>query len=553
MLECSGMETVKEIRQCKKCGGQFPTTLADMEFYQKMQVPPSTLCPSCRRQRRLVWRNEWSFYQRKCDLTGKPIISYISPDKPIKVYSLDAWFSDKWNSLDYGMDFDFKRPFFEQFRELLEIVPHIPLLMGDCENSEYTNYSLGNKNCYLISAADYNEDCYYCSYLMRGKNCVDCFFVTDSELCYECTDCEKCYQVFFSQRCKNCQTSIYCLNCQGCTDCIGCINLRNKSYCIFNEKYTKEDYQKKRRGLLNDMELVRGRFLDLAAAQPNKFAELINSQDCFGNNLINSKNCFYCFDLVDSQDCRYVTYGIKARDCMDLNGAPDDELLYECVASPQCYSTKFSTSCWVKSSGLTYCHLCRASQYCFGCVSLYRNSYCILNKQYSKQEYEDLVPRIIEHMKTTGEWGEFFPIHISPFAYNETAAQEYFPLTKKEANESGYPWKDFDAREYKKSSYQIPNDIKDVSESILNEVLACEECGKNYKIILQELNFHKMQSLPIPRKCPDCRRKARVALRTPWNLRKDVCSKCGIEIYTSFSPEKAKNIYCEKCYSEAVY
>jgi len=30
--------------------------------------------------------------------------------------------------------------------------------------------------------------------------------------------------------------------------------------------------------------------------------------------------------------------------------------------------------------------------------------YCILNKQYSKEEYEELVPKIIEHMQKTGEW-----------------------------------------------------------------------------------------------------------------------------------------------------
>ena len=32
-------------------------------------------------------------------------------------------------------------------------------------------------------------------------------------------------------------------------------------------------------------------------------------------------------------------------------------------------------------------------------------------------------------MMITGEWGEFFPSSLSPFGYNETVAQEYFPLT----------------------------------------------------------------------------------------------------------------------------
>jgi len=35
-------------------------------------------------------------------------------------------------------------------------------------------------------------------------------------------------------------------------------------------------------------------------------------------------------------------------------------------------------------------------------------------------------------MRSTGEWGEFFPHELSPFGYNETVAQEYFPLTEEE-------------------------------------------------------------------------------------------------------------------------
>jgi len=31
-------------------------------------------------------------------------------------------------------------------------------------------------------------------------------------------------------------------------------------------------------------------------------------------------------------------------------------------------------------------------------------------------------------MIETGEWGEFFHPSLSPFGYNETVAQEYYPL-----------------------------------------------------------------------------------------------------------------------------
>jgi hypothetical protein len=48
-----------------------------------------------------------------------------SPDKSYKVYSQDEWWSDKWDAMDYGRDFDFSRGFFEQINELIINVPII--------------------------------------------------------------------------------------------------------------------------------------------------------------------------------------------------------------------------------------------------------------------------------------------------------------------------------------------------------------------------------------------------------------------------------------------
>ncbi|MFC1749772.1 hypothetical protein ACFL2V_13305, partial [Pseudomonadota bacterium] len=364
--------------KCKKCQQQFEVTEIDRQFYTKMDVPEPTHCNTCREQRRLVWRNEWNLYKRKCDLTGKDIISYISPDKSYKVYGLNAWFGDDWDPLEYGQDFDFTRPFFEQFDELLHNVPLINLLVGESENSDYTNYSLANKNCYMVSAADYNEDCYYSGYLFRSRDCVDCLFVSDSELCYQCTDCERCYSVYYSQYLKNCQ------------ECIGCFNLIGKQYCIFNKQYKKEDYDRIKKEILSHPQKIKEEFQKLV--NPN-IKNIRNCEECIGNNIFSCKNCINCYDLIDSRDCKYVNYGIGSKDCMDVNGCPDDELCYETVAAPQCYNVKFSSSCWARSSNLAYCFLCRASNDCFGSISLHREKYCILNKKYTEEEYKKLVPQ----------------------------------------------------------------------------------------------------------------------------------------------------------------
>ncbi len=103
-----------ETRECQNCKTQFTIEPDDFTFYEKIKVPPPSWCPECRYIRRLLDRNEWTMYKRKCDATGKVIISIYRPDAPFPVYDQEYWKSDAWDPLSYGREFDFSRPFFEQ-------------------------------------------------------------------------------------------------------------------------------------------------------------------------------------------------------------------------------------------------------------------------------------------------------------------------------------------------------------------------------------------------------------------------------------------------------
>ncbi|MEK7547305.1 MAG: zinc-ribbon domain containing protein, partial [Patescibacteria group bacterium] len=145
------MEKILETKICKNCAKEFPIMEKDQEFYKLMQVPSPTLCYFCRTQRRLSYRNERFLYHRKCGLTEKEIISSFSEDKPFPVYENDAWWSDEYDPLKYGRDFDFNRPFFEQFFELRDSVPRLARQQQKpMWNSDYCNCANQNKNCYLV-------------------------------------------------------------------------------------------------------------------------------------------------------------------------------------------------------------------------------------------------------------------------------------------------------------------------------------------------------------------------------------------------------------------
>lgn len=253
------METIVYTKHCRTCNAEYCITDKDMEFYRKVSpvfngerylIPTPELCPSCRQQRRLSWRNERFLYRRTCDATGRNIISIYSPDKPHTVYSNEEWYSDRWNPLDFGMEFDFSRTFGEQFKQLQLGVPRIQNFVALNENSDYTNGSAYNKDCYLIFVSDHNDACSYCDNIY---NCKDVFDSSDLNQCsrsYELIGCTGCHSSRYLLNCHDTRDSQFCYECRGCSSCFLCVGLTNRSYCIENRQYDKAEYLR----LVSEME-----------------------------------------------------------------------------------------------------------------------------------------------------------------------------------------------------------------------------------------------------------------------------------------------------------
>lgn len=548
---------------CKISGAQFIITDRDLEFYKKIGVPLPSLCPQERRRRRFSFRNERSLYKTKSALSGQEIIACFHPQEPWLVYSREEWFSDAWEGTQEGRFYDFSKTFMEQYLELQKKVPVIAINGLNNENCPYSNYAAADKNCYMIFGSVYCEDCmygnpYYC------KSCVDSLLVRDSELCYDCVTCEKCYECFYCQDCAGSYGLTFCYDCHACKNCTGCVGLRNKQYCIFNKQYSKEDYAKAKTALnlcdSQQLNHAKTQFEALKLTVPRKFAMTLQTENCAGDYIYSSKNTFDCYDVQRCEDVSYCAQVIDMKDCYDCNYMEECELCYEYICNYQNQRIFFSV--WHHSChDIWYSSYCVSSNNLFGCIGLKHKSYCILNKQYTKEEYEDLAPRIKEQMTRLRQsfggqeygFGEFFHPSLSLFCYNETVAQEYFPLMKEEALKRGYRWREKDPRDYQKQTYSVPQDIAQVPALITNEILACAVCAKNFRIEKPELSFYKMYSLPIPKKCPDCRHKDRLALRNPRMLFGRKCSKCAAELKTTYSSERPEKILCEKCYLETLY
>lgn len=540
------------MQKCKKCQGLFEVTSEDLSFYEhispvfegkKYRVPAPVLCPSCRLRNRLVFRNQTALFQRPAFPDGGMIISMHAAGAPFPVMRNEDWISDSWEPLAYGQDFDFSRPFFDQFKELNDRAPKYARMALRNENCDFANNLSDNKNCYMVFSVSNAEDCMYCEDCWGSKDCLDCTITLQSEKCYDCTDCLRCYNLQSSLFSENCSDSIFLAFCRSCKNCFGCTNLRGREYCIFNEQKTKEEYEVFMKAFDGSSwaqrNWYREKFEGLMRQSPRPHAVVHNMEECTGNFLTESRRVTSSFFIQGGEDLKYCFNLYEgAKDCMDYSfSGRRAELIYEssiCVINV--YNILFSVQCRDGSSNLFYCYSCDSCQDCFGCSGLRKKQYCIFNKQYSKEEYEMQVVRIIEHMQSTGEWGRFFPEALTPVPYNRSIASRYFPLSKVEVLKQGFTWYEEDPQDFPGaiSALELPDTLPNGEEPL---VVKSFLSGKPFRITGMEFARYKKFKVPLPRLSYEERMNERAKKLGGVQLYERTCAKTGRKLRTVYPPE----------------
>ena len=569
--------STSSVQACQNCKKDFTIEVEDFNFYEKIKVPPPTFCPECRLLRRFMWRNMRSLYKRECGLCKIKLIS-LYPDDGCPVYCIDCFNGDAWDRYAISKDIDWNQSFISQINYLFKKQPRVyQIRIGNVVNSDYSNSVVDSKNSYMCFSSLSNEDVMYSESIDKSKNCIDCFSVQELDQCYFNTLSSKNYNSHFIVASSTCIDSYFLYDCVNCQNCTLSTNLRNQQYVFKNQKFSKEEYFKMLESLkLNTntgIQSTKKEFEKLYRQTFHKYAQILSSQNATGDYIYNSKNVKNSFDVTDSsENISFSTRIIKSKDLFDVATALSAELAYECVAPSGNTFMQIGTFYCIGSKNIFYSISCKNSSDCFGCVGLNNAKYCILNKQYSKEEYEEIVPKIIAHMCDTPyvdkngityRYGEFFPSEMSPYKYNETVALDYFPISKEKAIYLGYSWTQRERKQVEAiSSQDIKDDISNVSEDILNKIISCPnngnetlKCTSFFKITNNEFSFYKNKKLPIPRYCPNCRHYERLKYRNPTTLYHRKCMKTGCqnEFETSYAPDRPEIIYCEKCYQQEVY
>ncbi len=569
---------------CCSCSCSFSITDGDTAFYRTMGVPAPLWCPTCRARRRFSWRNERSLFKSRCARSNHDLISTFPPESGIVVFDRDLWWQDDWDALSYGMSYDPAISFFDQFGALLKHVPFPAVFSARCQNTSYCNHVGEMKDCYLTSASWACDRVLYGNQMISLRDCTDGLGLGHCELCYECVGCEGLYNCVYAIDSEGCSDCAFLYDCLGCRSCFGCNNLRHASYCLFNRQCSKAEYAAELANLnLGSYAVLsqqRAQLITRIQSALHRASRQRQCEESIGEHLIECRNCEFCYNLSGrTRDCKYTMMGgMGLNDAYDCYGVGESaELMYESIDSGANGMHYLADLVVWTCTDVAYSINCHNCQNCFGCIGLRGKSHCIFNQQYSAEQYKALRAQIVNHMQHSPyldrrgrahTYGDFFPSDLSPFAYNDTLAQDYLPLNEEDALSEGFRWRSYTEKSAKItiSADTLPDQLANELSALAHEVIGCAayaekrpRCTSAFRLCAAELEFYQRMNLPLPRYCPNCRHERRFGFRrSPWLWQRECSCRegthphgpraCTAPMWTSFAPERKERVLCERCY-----
>jgi hypothetical protein len=499
-------------RTCRITGAHFLVTQAEQDILRRIgefnpAIGKSLPLPSVHPFENI--RQIYSFsahmylHRSKSALSGVPQLSMFDTERGYRICTIDEFWSDSVDNIEFGVPFDFNRSLAEQWGSLLHRVYLPPLNITNVEGSDYVTSARNVKNCYLCFAINDSQDCLYCMHHNNGNDNLYCIGAKYCQYCFGCLDVERCYSCQHLQDCQDCSSCFGCSDCADCHDCIGCAGLRHARNCLFNSGVSKEkvdafraenDFaeQKARRELLARCE-------EFIAAQNHQTQYNINAEECSGIYIVNSRNLLQCYHASGSEDCGYLLVGNDSRDCWRGYGVRS-ELCYQ--AGPiHTTGLVYASRVWGGENNV-YSHLLYNCSNCFGCIGLVRKSYCVLNRQYKREEYFEIVPRIIAQMSANGEWGEFLSPKYAPLYYEESLGPDLIEsVSDAELSRRGYCTRPAVQQgavgEIDSSSLPEHIDQVDVGE-LAGRSVAGAASGQAFRYQRKELEFYKKHRIALP-------------------------------------------------------
>lgn len=213
---------------------------------EKYEFPLPVMSHPVRERIRTMFRNEKIFYSSTSSKSGSRIVSLYAPNT-VKVYTTKERRDDTNDPMQLGIS-DTSN-YMRAIKTLNDTVPRLNVMTASNENSEYTSGTGYCKDCYLICASEYAENCYYSKLLQTVEYTVDSLNIFKSARLYQCINCKNCNKSIYLKNSSNCHNSWFSDQLTGCSNCLLCTGLVNKQYHYKNQVISKEAFEEKMKQL----------------------------------------------------------------------------------------------------------------------------------------------------------------------------------------------------------------------------------------------------------------------------------------------------------------
>ena len=431
------------------------------------------------------------------------------------------------NLINKWILFNNSLPFFDNLQSLFNSTEIANIIrISDCENADFADVVVSVKNVYLSFNVTLNSENVFYSLAIRknSKNIYNSVMVRDeSENIYLGLGIIQSFNIFYSKYIYNSSNIRFSSNMQWCHDCVFCSNLENQSYCIENKVFSKEEYLLKKEKILMQKNNFFQRYLKLTN-QWNNFW----SQNTNGNYILLSQDVSFwkfCYKVKNWHNIILVGWTDGDENMVDMFmwWFPSAKNFYWVIWA-WWWENIYNSTMVSFSSNIYYSYSLDSCSYCLWCIWLKNKSFCILNKQYTKEERYELANKIFEKMDQDWSLWKFFPPSMNPFYFNDTVAYLIDDtFTKEEVTKEGYLWREEkiavdipknleiiytgkkDENDEKGKKGKVLSDFqwfdtnwnRQIDPEILKKVIVDEQ-GNYYTIQKLELEFLQKYGLPLP-------------------------------------------------------
>lgn len=608
LLSSQSNITVVTTSNCKYCKEEYPLYDIEKEALDKQWFSYPDFCPSCRFKLLYTFLNDRHLYRRKDSVTNEPLISTMSEfsEGPI----IEAKRYKQLMADDFGIEYgrEITEDIFKEFRGLYSTIPKASRMIYPwLENAEYASHVWRSSHVYMSFCVFVGCEHIYNSFRVLGE----CKYVfssinvhNGSQNIYQSRMVNNSSDVAFSSNIKDSSYITLCRNMSNCSECFLSCNQVNKSYMIWNKQYDKETYMKQKKLIMKEL-AQREKFdkiveLYTSFLEKNLIEPAVNIQNCenvTGDNMYYSQRCVNAYMWIGNQECVNTI----------LTGNHESEKMVRIINSVEsgqnCTNVIWSCSFWQETTNVFFVIWSTASrncrywidlancEECLFCISLQNKKYCILNKQYEKEEYFRKKQKIIADLQEKSLWWSFIPWSMSTFPYNDTVAYDFFKVQKvvnsdwtelvidphaswvvtlasdkfisdatldMGGEKIPIKWrtqtKEVNVPEWTQTiqTKDMPN-IHEVSDAILAKAIICKKTWRPFRIIKQEFDYLRKKWLPLPVLHNEVRVQDLINERPTFQLHISSSDKSWEDVLSVYPQKGQYKIYETREYRDHMY